>query len=242
MKKLLLVSFLSLALAMGVIADVNKTKTALQTGAEDIKAAGAGAGTCSIIYYNLCSGWIWIYSGFAAGDEVGVIFDLVADCGKLPGETCCMTHGFWYWRFTSPTYGFTVSYGLFEVDANGCKTAQTGGLAFSDPAERWNLLPGLGCVTGDQAVICATFDAGTLPYMGTDNNQSNAAGGPNCLGIGAGTGNSVFYGNPGATQYCPPQYFGDAIGPVDIMMDAGWICGTNATEDASWGDVKSLFR
>ncbi len=242
MKKLLLITLLSLTLALSLFADVNLPRSAVQTGVEDIKVGGAGAGNCSIIYYNLCSGWIWLYSGFAAGDEVGVIFDLVGDCGKLPGAIICNTQGFWYWRFTSPKRGFTVSYNLFEADSIGCKVgASLGSLANSDPVERWNLLPGLGCVSGNMAVISATFDAGTLPYLGTDDNESNAAGGPNCLGIGAGTGNSVYYGRPSRTQYCPPLYFSDGIGPVDFMMDASWYSIT-ATEDASWGDVKSLFK
>jgi hypothetical protein len=242
MKKLLLVSFLTLAMAAVALADVpNRPYTADQE-TSSITTGGGGSAVCTVVYYNTCSGWIWIYSGFAAGDEIGIIYDLAADCG---GGACCHTGGFWYWRYTQPNYGFTVTYDLYDVDCNtGCRTSGSlGQFAGQDPVERWNAVPGLGCVSGQCAAIVATFDKGTLPYASTD--QSVGGIGPACVGANPpviGSGNSVFYGNPGATAYCPPQFFGDAAGPVDFLAVAFFDCGGIATEDASWSDVKGLFR
>ncbi|NNE08572.1 MAG: hypothetical protein HKN20_08420 [Gemmatimonadetes bacterium] len=240
MKKLLLVSLLSLAIAAVAMADVpNRPYQADQETAQ--LAAGGGSNACTIVYYNFCSGWIWLYSGFAQGDEAAVVYDLAADCS---GGPCCHTGGFWYWRYTTPGYGFTVSYDLYDVDCNTyCRVgASLGSLAGQDPVERWNFVPGLGCATSDCVAVVATFDKGTLPYIATDNNESNAVGGPACAGVGVGLGSSVFYGNPGATAYCPPQAFADALGPVDIAAVAFFDCQKTATEDASWSDVKGLFR
>ena len=244
MKKLLLVSLLTLGLAFAVSADVNKPSQAIQdTELTPHGSQGGGAGSCSLIYYDICSGWIWIYSGWGAGDQIGVAFDLPAGCGKLAGEHCCNTGLWWYWRYTAPGYGFSVSYGLYNTDATLCLAGQTGGFAGLDPTERWNFTAGLGCVTSDVATITATWDKGTLPYAATDNNVSNSVGGPACAGVPINPPTSfAYYIAAGPTTYCPPAYFADALGPIEFLMDAGFVCGGTATEEASWGEIKSLFQ
>ena len=245
MKKLLLVSALTLAVAFGAFADiVNKTSVAEHTpGIAAPVAGGGGTGPCTLVYYNFCSGWIWIWSGFNAGDEIGVAFDLPADCGKLPGEHCCHTGHFWYWRYTSPGYGFTVTYNLYETDAQVCLLGASVGSAVLDPIERWNYTAGLGCVSGDVAALTATFDKGTLPYAATDNNASNLNAGPACITDPGtpGLGTSLQWVVAGTTVYCPPAAFADGVGYTDLAMQAYFECGS-ATEDASWGEIKSLFQ
>ena len=248
MKKLLLVSALTLAVAFGAFADiVNKTSVAEHNPGMTAHGQGGGgaAGSCSIIYYNFCSGWIWIWSGFVAGDEVGVNFDLPADCNKLAGEECCNTANWWYWRYTSPTYGFTVTYNLYNTDASGCLLGAPVGPSITlDPIERWNNSAGLGCVTSDVAALTATWDSGTLPYAATDNNASQLNTPAVCsLDPGTpGAGTSLQYVVAGTTVYCPPAAFADGVGYVDLMMDASFTCTATATEDASWGEIKSLFQ
>ncbi|MFH1277736.1 MAG: hypothetical protein ABIK65_05105 [Candidatus Eisenbacteria bacterium] len=205
---------------------------------------GGATGVCSIVYYNYCSGWIWIYSGFAAGDEAGVAYDLPVDCGKLPGETCTNTHFWWYWRYTAPGYGFTVTYNLYNLDGQLCKILPSLGTSTSDPVERWNLEAGLGAVgsiTSDDAAIIATYNAGTLPYLATDNNGKNYQAPLACPAYSVGGMHGMYWGGA-LTQYCPPQYFGDGYGAVEILADAGFDCQPTSTEDASWTGVKSLFR
>ena len=79
---------------------------------------GGATGFCSIIYYNTCSNWFWLWGGWGVRHEVGVVFDLPSDCGQQPGEECVNTHFWWYWRYTHPGHGFTVTYRLYEVDAS----------------------------------------------------------------------------------------------------------------------------
>jgi hypothetical protein len=245
MKKLLLVSALTLAVAFGAFADiVNKTSVAEHNpGIAPPVAGGGAAGSCTLVYYNFCSGWIWLWSGWTAGDQVGVNFDMPADCGKLAGETCCLTDFFWYWRYTAPGYGFTVTYGLYNTDANGCLTTGVGGPTL-DPIERWNYTLGFGCATSDVVALTATWDNGTLPYAATDNNASNLNAGPACnLDPGTpGAGTSLQYVVAGTTVYCPPAAFADGVGYTDLAMQAYFTCDVTATEDASWGEIKSLFQ
>ncbi|MBM3320743.1 MAG: hypothetical protein FJY73_08730 [Candidatus Eisenbacteria bacterium] len=241
MKKLLLVGLLALAMAVAAFADIpNRDKTAVQ---EAITPHGGGGatGACSIVYYNLCSRWLWVWSGWSPGDEIGVVFDLPLDCGKLPGEECLNTGFWWYWRYTTPGWGYTVHYDVYDIDAAYCKIGGSLGTSASqDPVERWNFHPALGtAITSDLGGILATWDKGGLPYAGTDNNYKNAAAPGLCPGYAPGPIRSFIW-LPAAV--CPTYYFGDGMGPVQLLMDAGFDCQPTATEDASWTGVKSLFR
>ena len=88
---------------------------------------------CSIVYYNICSGWVWLW-GPAGVNEIGVVFDLPADCGMEPGEEYTNTGFGWYWRYTIPGYYYTVDYNLWNLDDSWCKVGiAVGSLAGQDP-------------------------------------------------------------------------------------------------------------
>ena len=97
MKKILLVSLLIVAFTTPALADADRNKQAIRETLEPSHGGGGATGACSIMYYDLCSGWLWIWNGWELGDQVGVCFDLPNDCGKLPGEHCFLTHFWWYW-------------------------------------------------------------------------------------------------------------------------------------------------
>jgi hypothetical protein len=194
---------------------------------------------CSLAYYDICSGWIWVWSGGGSVEENGVVFDLATDCGRTPGATCANTGFWWYWRYTAPGYGWTVTYRLYELDSSYCKTgAAVGVLANRDPVERWNHLEGLGATPGDFACIAGAIDNGTLPYLVTDNGVRNEAASCNPEPAEA---HSVWYEGPGS-GYCPQFPFYDESGPVNILMDADFSCSPTGTEETTWSSLKLLFR
>jgi hypothetical protein len=166
---------LSIVLIAPAMGDVSDARTADRDAEIAREGAGGAAAFCSIIYYNFCSGWIWIWSGWdganwTAGDEIGVVFDLAAECDKLPGEHCTNTIFYWYWRFTQPTY-WPITYYLYEADATGCKLGPpVGSRTDLDPLERWNIFPGLGVVTSDYALLSVSWDYGFLPRPATEVN------------------------------------------------------------------------
>ncbi len=209
-------------------------------------SGGAATAACTIVYYNACSGWAWLFGGFNRGDQIGVVYDLAEDCGMQNGDTWTMDGGFWYWRYTTPSRNFFgVYYDLYNVDGQGCLTgASIGTSAPYDPVERWNFIPSLGSVSSPDVAVTATWTLGTLPYAATDDNIANAAGGPACAGVGVGTGSSVRYGNTDqGTVYCPPVPFSDALGPTNLLVVTFWSQEVpTATEASSWSDIKSLFR
>ncbi len=238
MKKLSLVSFLVLVFAAGAVADISKT--AIQEAIVPHSNGGA-TGFCSITYYNLCSGWLWIFSGWVPGDMAGVVFDLPGDCGKLPEEECSNTHFWWYWRYTFPARGYSLSYDLYEVDAQMCLTTSVGSIAYQDPVERWNYYDGLGTVSSDNVALVAKWNGGTLPYMLTEHNTYNTAAPVACPGFVPDVGRSYIWGNVNSV-YCPPYHIAHD-NYVDVLMDAGFDCEeVIGTEEASWGGIKSLFR
>ncbi|MFH1680454.1 MAG: hypothetical protein ABIH26_07400, partial [Candidatus Eisenbacteria bacterium] len=168
-------------------------------------------------------------------------FDLPDDCGM---RECDVTAFWWYWRYTMPGYSYTVSYSLYDLDPQFCKVGPPlATVQGPDPMERWNHLPSFpgGLGMSDRVAIIASWDKGTLPYFCTDNNVKNYAAPNLCGGYALGPIRSFFWGGL-ATQYCPPLYLGDALGPVDCLMDASFWCWETRTEPTSWGRVKTLFR
>ncbi|MFH1279563.1 MAG: hypothetical protein ABIK65_14435 [Candidatus Eisenbacteria bacterium] len=196
---------------------------------------GGATGLCSVVYYDYCSGWIWVY--FAGYNDVrGVVFDLPADCGKEPGAECVNTHFWWYWRFTNPNRSF-VNYRVYEVDSSNCVVGEPlYELLHFSPWERWNYHEGFGSFTADRIAIVAEMDGGAC--MASDNNLKNQAAGCGEIPLVA---RSFRYVEDGASL-CPPIPIEDPLGPVDLMVEAGFDCQTTSTESASWGSIKGLFR
>ena len=177
-----LLSLLSLALTLSssAMADVPAEKRAERDGIASPGGSEGAAGICTIIYYNYCSGWIWLWSPFRAGGErdyywqIGVVFDLPEDCGKEPDEECTNLQFWWYWRYTIPGYYFTLDYHLWELDDQWCKTgAAIGSILGDDPIERWNSYPGMGSTNADYVAITASSFY-CCPYWVTDAPARNA--------------------------------------------------------------------
>ncbi|RPJ43891.1 MAG: hypothetical protein EHM19_07805 [Candidatus Latescibacterota bacterium] len=241
---ILLLAALTLLLAAAAFADVPNRPRAALNEAIAPHATGGSRNYCSIIYYNLCSGWLWTYSGFAAGDEVGVSFDMPADCGMYPGEIVTNYSFWWYWRYTAPGWGYTITYRMYDLDAQLCKVGSPiYVIAGQDPTERWNYYPGFGMCWEPQVAITATYDKGGLPRFATDNNDASYSAPNGCPGFVIGPIHSHYWGGL-ATQYCPPQYFADNYGAVDCLMDALFdtYLWDSTKQPSSWTAVKSLFR
>src|SRR5687768_7163441 len=68
------------ALALSLV--IPATSNALEKKSVRLQDDGSewrgGPTSCSIRYYNICTGWVWVWSGWAPQDRVGVHF-----------ETCC---------------------------------------------------------------------------------------------------------------------------------------------------------
>jgi len=191
--------------------------------------------TCSIVYWNTCSGWIWAWA--SALVVWGVVFDLPADCGALPGVVCENTGFWWYWLDAMPGYGYTVDYRLYNADESLCLVGPPlNTLPGIEPLPRWNSYPGLGPVDSGFAAITVKYNCSSIPKIVTDNAHRNSMSG--CAPVPEEV-HSVMYdlGIP-----CPAFPVQDRVGPCNILMDATFSCEETSIEPASWGAIKALFR
>jgi hypothetical protein len=188
--------------------------------------------TCSIAYYELCSGWIWTWSGYQV--QYAVVFDLPNDCGKQAGQLCTNTGFWWYWRYTNPGYQIPVTYSLYAADSALCRVgAPIGTLPDQDPIERWNAYPGLGSTTSDFVAIVAI--SASFPMVATDNTTKNQA-------IGCAPIPTAVHSVLGFVSYCPPTAMEDGLGPCNLLVDGEFYCAATTVELSSWGAIKTLFR
>lgn len=210
---------------------------------------GGAPGACTIIYYNLCSGWMLGQPDLPISSRIGVVYDLAAECAGGEEHECENVMNYWYWGVMGGGYfGPRVMYALWEVDEDNCFAFNQGGSVATTPMSGWNAIPGLGPAPGSRVALVASKTSNFVLRPHTDNNVKNASGGPACAGAGVGNGSSVQYGVP--VYDCPPTPYTDALGPVNLLVRSVWNCPTAtgvagpqpATESSSWTDLKRLFQ
>ena len=65
----------------------------------------AGTASCTVLYYNTCTGWLWVWSGWAANSVIGTVYDTC--CDPATQETFVTGTYLAYWTGAPPGYGFT---------------------------------------------------------------------------------------------------------------------------------------
>lgn len=241
MNKIVLAVLLFVLFPVFTAADVPRPRA--RGTIDDVPPGGGDRGECEIIYYDICSGDTWIWGGWLAGDEVAVYFDLPNDCGSLPGGNCTNEGFNWYWSITEPGRGYLIDYRMYEVEmveGEPCKVGSPIGEHLSvDPADGWNSYGGLGSTTAPKVMITATWQADGPPHAVTDNPQANL---DSLCGSIPLEMHSYYYDFSTGPGDCPTVEFTANHEPTNLLMSAGFSCQEGATEPASWGSVKSLFR
>jgi hypothetical protein len=186
-------------------------------------------------WYNLCSGYIWIYSCCLAREGMGVLFGgpeqpEVNDANR-------MKRAITYWRNVVPGYAQTVD--IFvdqDFEGDGCIDASWQSDVNLDPALRWNCSEfDVPIPRGAQYLIVRfQHDGGAAPNPATDGPLSQS-----CDPLG--TPRSFYYGIDGSA--CVP-WFG--LTPRNdnflywLVVDRG--APPNVAEPTSWGSIKALFH
>jgi hypothetical protein len=188
-------------------------------------------GDCANLrYYNLCSGYIWVYD-FSPRDAVGVRFD---DGCISPGHH--VERGITYFRNVSPGYNQTIDVFL-DADTNndGCPDYPIFGPTRIDPGLRWNCSElGATCIpVGLPAVILRTVQVSSIsPRFATDTGISCDQGSPHSY---------VYFDH---IDGCDPWRTISPTGRDDnllywLVMDSGCL---TSTQSGSWGRIKGLYR
>ena len=76
--------------------------------------------SCSVSYFNSCTGWIWVWSGWSPTDRVGMTIDTCCPPGVFEYLT---TTNLYAWNGAPSGYGFTGTISIHVADDNGCPTS-----------------------------------------------------------------------------------------------------------------------
>lgn len=181
--------------------------------------------------FNLCAGYIWIFSGWVAGEGVGTRF------GSDLGQACVAAgnvavRSVTYFRNVVPLYNQTVDIYL-DDDANwdGCPDANLASDLDLDPGLRWNCSEFNTALASGGAIVRQLHDGGSAPTFSTEGPFTQT-----CDPVGQLR--SYYYGVNGS------QCLG-WVGPTgrfDNWLTFLVINASTATENTSWGAVKGLYQ
>jgi hypothetical protein len=235
MRKFFVSAFVLAALLMFATSGLALEKTAVR-GVEDLGDWNAGTSSCSVFYYNICTGWIWVWSGWAANSVMGTVYDTCCDPAT---QSSTVTSTYFYYRTGAPPgYGFTGSTAIEGVDANDCPTGALMSMPIL-PASGWNfLLWGVATPArfAQVHILGDLYGYGTPVTVATDGPY--ACG--NCFPT-TRTSNSYTWGTVGS-PLCPGFVMNDGACNVEFLSVAQLVCQTVSVEDESWGSIKNLYR
>ena len=208
-------------------------KTARVFDGEDLGDWNAST-TCSVGYYNICTGWIWIWSGFADGEVLGTIYEgCCGSCGALTGTYL------YYWTGAPAGRGFTGTHAIYAVDPDDCPV----GAALSSqpwmPSSGWNLTLWSGVPVPSRFLIMATIQ----DDLGFATSVALPSDGPSACGVcypTTRTTNSYLFGHEDS-PLCPGSPLHDGHCYVEWLGNALMSC-VDSIEEKSWGAIKNLYR
>jgi hypothetical protein len=190
--------------------------------------------TVTIRYYNLCTGWIWVWSGWAPGEETGVCLNFPFNSGL--GAT-------WALAFTpQPSgYGFTGTISVRDrCDCTGNVLASQPWLPISGwTAHAWNIGVSRSFLIDIVWAAPAGFTNGSA--IASDHPATGPTG-PQSCGIcfpSTRVVRSKYFGVGGAN--CTGVPLNDYVCDVEFLVDFG-LKGVVRADEISWGQVKNLYR
>jgi hypothetical protein len=205
----------------------------------------AGA-TCRVNYYNICTGWVWCWSGFGEGGRVGLVVN--SCCG--PEENAALLQSIHFACAEAPPgYGFTGTIAVHSTDANDCPVGApiasqpfipTGSATFQTVA--WGGVP-----VPAEFVIVVTMEDGigglaNPAQLGTDHPAAGPTGPAACgTCYPSNRPNHSFAYGTAASPACPGSTFNDGICNAQLFWDVDLACDVSV-DDSSWGAIKGLYR
>lgn len=187
-------------------------------------------------WFNLCSGYIWIYNSCCAeGEGMGVLFGGPEQ--PQVNDTNRVKRAITYWRNILPNYDQTVDiYVDQDNEGDGCPDASWLYHLDLDPGLRWNCSEFDVPIPQNTEYLIVRFEdhGGAANSPATDGPYSQTCD-------PKGMPRSFWYGQ--RLSECLPW-----IGPTGrsdnflhwLIVDIG--APPNAVESSSWGAVKQLFR
>jgi hypothetical protein len=212
--------------------------------ASDHAESWRSASSCQITYYNYCTGWVWIWSGWTAGDRFGVTF--TSCCAPGNDVTSVGSANVYFFSGSPPGYGFTGTMDLLDADANECPTGAALATSPFLPISGWNTYDfGNVVVPHSRFSIVLTMGPGDSNPAAVESDHP-AAGptGPAACGScfpNTRTNHSYYWGTQ-ATPICPGTSLNDGVCDAQLIFDVVVACDTSPVEPTTWGALKNLYR
>jgi hypothetical protein len=207
--------------------------------------------TSTIRYFNLCTGWIWTWSGWQPEDRASVYFQT---------ESCVDLHVLeesWHFAQTGAPagYGYTGTMKLQAVDSIRCPSVTLATRPFL-PAPGWNRVVWQEFPPSGSLGYLVTWTNGPVPGSPvvwlTDHPSAGPTGPPacgTCYPVQRGTRSYRF--GPAASPFCPGIVFEDDGCNAELVWEitglfTKWV-GPPVSVDphleaSSWGAIKNLYR
>jgi hypothetical protein len=202
--------------------------------------------SCSIVYYNACTGWIWVWSSWAPEDRVGVNFDT---CCPTSNNSNLLTGWMFVQSGSPPGYGFTGTVDVWVADAQGCPIGSPLASTVILPVLGWNKID-YQPTGGVQVPASFTFTYTLGPGAGNPlafASDHPAAGptGPAACGTCYPTTRTTqsFYFGSSSSPLCPGSSFNDGLCNAELIWDAQLNCiPPISVEPSTWTEIKELYR
>ncbi len=217
-------------------------RSAVRLGDLDSSDGWAAGATCTVSYYNTCTGWAWTWGGWQGGDVVGMTVDPC--CGSEHPSTLLATNHYAWTGAGGPGRGFTGVVSIQAVDEHGCPTSVLAQQSFlprsGDNLVQWDLqVPGRFVMTVEHGSIgfpIATAWPTDHPTIGPTGPQACGT----CYPADRIT-HSFRFGNVDS-PLCPGSPFYDGTCNAELLYwSAAFACPTE-TDATSWGTIKGLYR
>jgi hypothetical protein len=229
---------LALVLLIASASSANALEKTLARFPEEDAWSSTGA-SCSLAYFNICTGWVWVWSGWDSEERVGVVFDPCCSHAVLEAASVYVLYG------APPGYGFTGVINVQEADAEGCPVGPPLVGAFFLPTHGgWYELRTNLPVQGRflVSVMCGalTAEVGFASDRPAAGPTGPAACGF-CYPVDRPT-HSATYGRLGS-PLCPGLPLYDGVCNAELLWTASLRCDAAfALESRSWSSIKGLYK
>jgi hypothetical protein len=232
-------SLLTVAVPCGAL---EKTSVRLTDGDRD--TGWARCTSVAVTYYNTCTDWLWVWSGWSAGDIIGTCYEFSCYHQFTMLDASAM-----YFAHVMPSgYGFTGTIAVHAADANGCPA---GALASAPllPVYGWNLKI-WNLVVPARFVVTYEFGPASDPdsilihVSPASDHPAPGPTGPQACGFcypWDRLGRSFYYGSA-ESPLCPGSTLFDGVCDANWLAEAYVRCPKLSVDKSSWGSIKSLYR
>ena len=232
----------TVAVLLSAAAGFSLERMPVPDGGIDDGAWAMGRTTGSVAYYNICTGWAWVWGGFPAEASMGVVFD-VPDYNPVADGTY-----FYFWRGAEQGYGATGQISLHSVDADGCPSGEALITQPFLPTSGWNLTHWGEYIPSTVAAVITLGSAagshGSSPVWITSDRPGPGPTGPIACGTCYPTTREThsFYWGTEESPLCPGSTFYDGFCDAELLAILDYSGVQTALESHSWGSIKALYR